>query len=94
MKNKAQQIITQKLRSLTVDELLTYSKRYNVSISKKEAQHIVQALKSSKEDPFDPKERHIMLKKLASITSPETARQVNRLLHKFAKAYGVEDWLK
>ncbi|QAS54172.1 DUF2624 domain-containing protein [Halobacillus litoralis] len=94
MKNVAQQFITQKLKQLTVNELLFYSKKYRISISEQEAAAIVKALKKNKENPFDPEGRKRMLKKLASITSKDTARAVNQLLMKIAKEYGVEDWLK
>ncbi|WP_226583077.1 DUF2624 domain-containing protein [Halobacillus litoralis] len=94
MKNVAQQFITQKLKQLTVKDLLFYSKKYRIPISKEEAASIVKALKKNEENPFDPKGRKRMLKKLASITSVDTARSVNQLLIKLAKEYGVEHWLK
>ena len=93
MKNMAQQFITQKLRELTVKEVLEYSKKYNVSVSKSEAEAIVKALKKNKENPFDPDGRKKMLKKLASLTSKDTARSVNQLLVKMANEYGVSHWL-
>lgn len=93
MKNMAQQFITQKLRELTVKEVLEYSKKYNISVSKSEAEAIVKALKKNKENPFDPDGRKKMLKKLASLTSKDTARSVHQLLVKMANEYGVSHWL-
>ncbi|MCA0970062.1 DUF2624 domain-containing protein [Halobacillus litoralis] len=94
MKVWAQQLVTQKLKSLTVREVLEYSKKYNISISKPEAEAIVTALKKNKENPFDPEGRKKMLKKLAAITSNDTARSVNKLLKKLAHEYGVSHWLE
>ncbi|MGP4074425.1 DUF2624 domain-containing protein [Halobacillus sp. K22] len=94
MKHVAQQFVMQKLKQLTVHDLITYSKQYKIPISKSEAELIVKALKKNKENPFDPNGRKRMLTKLASITSIDTAHSVNRLLMELAKEYGVAHWLK
>ena len=94
MKNMAQLLITQKLKELTVKDILFYGKKYQVSITKEEAEKIVKALKANKENPFDPAGRKRMLSKLASITSKETAQTVNTLLFKLAQEHGVAHWLK
>lgn len=94
MKNAAQQLITQKLKQLTVQELLSYSQKYQIPISKEEAAAIVKALKKNKDNPFDPDGRKRMFTQLAKITSKDTARSVYHLLMKMAKEYGVEQWLK
>ncbi|MCP3030332.1 DUF2624 domain-containing protein [Halobacillus sp. A1] len=87
------QYITHKLKNLTVEELLYYSKMYNISISRREAEKIVKELRRNKEDPFEKQGRKKMLKKLSEITSAETAHSVDVLLHKIAKQYGLEEWL-
>lgn len=94
MKKMAQQFITQKLKQLTVKELLQYSRKYQIPITEEEAQAIIKALRKNKENPFEKDGRKRMLKKLAGLTSVDTARSVNKLLHKLAKEYGVEEWLK
>ncbi|UOR12292.1 DUF2624 domain-containing protein [Halobacillus amylolyticus] len=94
MKHVAQQIIAQKLKQLTVDDLLHYSQKYKIKITRGEAKQIVSALKKSNENPFDPKGRKRMLNNLAAITSNDTARSVNQLLIKLAKEHGVEHWLQ
>ncbi|CDQ18019.1 Protein of unknown function [Halobacillus karajensis] len=94
MKNMAQQLINQKLKQLTVKELLFYSEKHRIPITKEEAAAIVKALKKNEDNPFDPVGRKRMFKKLASITSKDTARSVYQLLMKMAKEYGVEHWLK
>ncbi|MBM7554748.1 DUF2624 domain-containing protein [Thalassobacillus pellis] len=89
MKNLAQHIVTQKLKQLTVKDVLKYSKMYNVTISEREAQQIIHELSRNSYNPFNTDERMIMLKKLAQITSPKTASNVNRILHRVAKEHGV-----
>ncbi|TGB04285.1 DUF2624 domain-containing protein [Halobacillus salinus] len=93
MKNWAQQLVTQKLKGLTVKEVLEYSKKYDIPVSKREAEAIVKALKTNKENPFDPNGRKKMFKKLAALTSKDTARSLNKLLNQLAKEYGVSHWL-
>ncbi|RWZ60059.1 DUF2624 domain-containing protein [Halobacillus fulvus] len=93
MKNMAQQFLTQKLKELTVKDVLEYSHKYRISITKQEAESIVKALRKNKENPFDRNGRKRMLKQLAQITSEDTARAVNRLLKKVAEEYGVSHWL-
>lgn len=93
MKQVAQQLITQKLKNLTIEELIFYSQKYDIPISKTEAKAIVKELKKNKENPFEADGRKRMLMKLASITSKETARSVNRILIQVAKEYGVDHWL-
>lgn len=94
MKNWAQQLVTQKLKSLTVDEVLKYSKKYDIPVSKTEAASIVKALKKNKENPFEHQGRKKMLRTLASLTSKDTAKSVDKLLKKLAKEYGVSHWLE
>ncbi|MFD2925989.1 DUF2624 domain-containing protein [Halobacillus naozhouensis] len=94
MKHVAQQIVMQKLRQLTVEDILHYSQKYQIKVTKSEAAQIVSALKKNQENPFDPKGRQRMLKNLAAITSADTAKSVNRILIKLAKEHGVEHWLQ
>ncbi|WP_163526379.1 DUF2624 domain-containing protein [Halobacillus ihumii] len=94
MKHVAQQIVMQKLRQLTVEDILHYSQKYHIKVTKNEAKQIVTALKKNQENPFDPAGRKRMLKNLAAITSTETAKSVQHILIKLAKEHGVEHWLQ
>ncbi|MFC7060651.1 DUF2624 domain-containing protein [Halobacillus seohaensis] len=93
MINIAQQYITHKMKHLTVDELISYSQQYNIPLTNEEAMKVISELRKNKENPFDPHGRKKMLRKLAAITSDQTAHSVDLLIHKFAKQYGVEEWL-
>lgn len=94
MKDMAQHIITQKLKQLTTKDILKYSEKFNIQITKQEADQITNELKQNNFNPLNASERVTMLKKLAAITSPDTAKKVNRILHQMAKEYGVSHLLK
>ncbi|MFG6121465.1 DUF2624 family protein [Thalassobacillus sp. B23F22_16] len=93
-KEMAQHIVTQKLKQLTVKDIIKYSNMYQIDISRQEAEDIIKELKSNKLNPLDSNERLMMLKKLAAITSRDTANKVNRILNQIAKEYGVSHLLK
>ncbi|MFG6148500.1 DUF2624 family protein [Halobacillus sp. B23F22_1] len=94
MKNMAQQYITHKLKNITAEELIYFSQMYDIPLTYKEAEKIAKELKENKENPFEKQGRKRMLRKLAVITSNDTARSLEMLLHRLAKQYGVEEWLK
>lgn len=85
--NLYQQMINKKMKSMTVDELLKYSKQYRISITKDEARKIVKMIRDLKTNVniFDVKERKELLKKVAKITSPKVAKQLNTLFINFTK---------
>ncbi|MBD8069169.1 DUF2624 domain-containing protein [Bacillus sp. PS06] len=86
--NIYQKIVNQKIKTLTVEELLTYSKKYDISLTRPQAQKAVKYLKSkanTKIDIFNDEERKKILKEIAVVTSPEVARQLNSLFNEFTK---------
>lgn len=86
--NLYQQIVNQKIKTITVDELLSYSKQYDIPLTKPQAQKAIKYLKSKadvKVDIFDANERKKLLKEIAKVTSPEVARELNKLFIKFTK---------
>lgn len=85
------ELINQRLRKLTVPELLDYSKQYGFSLDKRQAKEIVSYLKTNNINPFTKKEREKMLRQLAAITDEETADQANRLFTQLIKSYGLSN---
>ncbi len=86
--NIYQRIVNQKIKTITVDELLSYSKQYDISLTKPQAQKAIGYLRTKadkKIDIFDPTERKKLLKEIAKVTSPEVARQLNSLFLQFTK---------
>jgi DNA-binding transcriptional regulator LsrR (DeoR family) len=78
-------IINHKISNITADELLKYASQFNISISKPQAQKIAGYLRGKKVNIFIDSERTALIKEIARITSPETAREVNKLFIKFTK---------
>ncbi|MCM3161805.1 MULTISPECIES: DUF2624 domain-containing protein [Bacillaceae] len=78
-----QKIINQKLNNISVEELMQYAKQFNISIGRAQAAEVVKAMNGKNINIFNVNERKKLLSQIASITSPQTAQQVNQLFQKF-----------
>ena len=78
-------IINHKIGNITADELLKYAKQFNISITRPQAEKIAGYLKGKKVNIFIDSERTALIKQIARITSPETAKEVNKLFVKFTQ---------
>jgi hypothetical protein len=78
-------IINHKISNITADELLKYAQQFQISVSKPQAQKIAEYLRGKKVNIFNDSERTAIIKEIARITNPETAREVNKLFIKFTK---------
>jgi hypothetical protein len=78
-------IINHKINTITANELLKYAKQYNISIAQQEASQVAQYVRGKKINIFNEKERSLLIKEVANITSVDTAKKVNRLLLSFTK---------
>lgn len=78
-------IINHKVSTITADELLKYGDQFNITISKQQAEKIASYLRGKQVNIFDDNERTKLIKALAKIAGPETAREVNRLFLQFTK---------
>lgn len=78
-------IINHKISNITADELLKYAKQFQISVSKPQAQKIAEYLRGKKVNIFNNSERTALIKEIARITNPETAREVNKLFIQFTK---------
>ncbi|MDC3415539.1 DUF2624 domain-containing protein [Aquibacillus salsiterrae] len=94
MSNIVKQMVIKKLRSITPNELLGYSKEYGISITKQQAEEITNYLSKTKLNPMEEKDRLKLFKKLAQITDLKTAQKAQKLFAKLVKEYGVESWFK
>ncbi|SDQ49459.1 Protein of unknown function [Virgibacillus subterraneus] len=79
-----------KMKQLSTEELLHYSKQNGVIITRLQAQQIISYLQNHSVDPFDDQGRHKMLIELSRITDRETAKKSEKLFHELIKAYGLE----
>lgn len=82
--NIYQQIINQKLKTLTPDDLMKYGKQYEIHVSKEQATNALKLIRKNKNiNIFNPDEKNKLLKEIARVTSPDVARKLNQLFIKF-----------
>ncbi|WP_243290580.1 DUF2624 domain-containing protein [Bacillus sp. FJAT-47783] len=78
-----QKIVNQKINNLKYDELLNYAKQHQIALSETQAKQIVKLIRGKNINIFDDQERINLLKKIAKITSNETAQKVNKIFLDF-----------
>ncbi|WP_368652094.1 DUF2624 family protein [Ornithinibacillus sp. 4-3] len=90
MVNQLKKLIQHYMTNLTAKEVLTYSKKYNISISEAEAHQIVNYLQTTSIDPFKAADREKMYNELENITNSHTAQKLEHLFNSIIKLYGLE----
>lgn len=83
--NIIQQFVNKKLNGITAEELMNYSKEYDIAITAKQCQQVVTLMKGQNINIYDVSERIQLIKKIADVTSLKTAQQVNALLQNLVK---------
>ncbi len=78
-------IINHKLKSITAQELLKYANQFQLKLSKNQAEKIAQYLRGNTLNIFQDSERAQIIKDIAKIAGPETAKEINKLFLSFAK---------
>jgi hypothetical protein len=78
-------IINHKINTITGDELLKYAKQFNISVNRLQANKIAEYLRGKNVNIFDNGQRAALIKEIAKIVGPETAREVNKLFMSFSK---------
>jgi hypothetical protein len=78
-------IINHKIKSITKDELLKYADGFKIKLSKNQAGKIAEYLKGTNLNIFNDNERAQMIKDIAKIAGPETAKEINRLFITFTR---------
>ncbi len=78
-------IINYKIKSMTAEELLKYADGFKIKLSKNQAEKIAQYLRTTKLNIFQDGERAQVIKEIAKIAGPDTAKEINRLFITFTK---------
>lgn len=78
-------IINHKISSITTAELLKYANQFKISITHQHASQIADYLSGKNVNIFDNGERAKLVKEIAKIAGPDTAKEVNRLFLQFTK---------
>ncbi|MBS4173555.1 DUF2624 domain-containing protein [Bacillus sp. FJAT-49736] len=80
-----QNVINYKINIITGDELLKYAKQFNVKLTKSDASKIAAYLRGKNLNIFSDSDRAKAIKDVAKITSPEIAKEINKVLVQFTK---------
>ena len=83
--NIFENIINHKISSITAAELLKYANQFQISISNQHAIQIADFLSGKNVNIFNSGERAKLIKEIAKIAGPDTAKEVNRLFLQFTK---------
>lgn len=78
-------IINHKINSITSEELIKYASQFQISITKAQAGKIAAYLRGKNVNIFNNSERIKLIKEIAKIAGPDTAKEVNRLFLQFTK---------
>lgn len=78
-------MVNYKVNLITGDELYKYAKQFKVKLSKSDAEKIAKYVRGKNLNIFDDQVRTKAIKEIAKITSPETAREINRVFIMFTK---------
>ena len=78
-------VINHKINTITGDELFKYAEQFNIKVNRQQAYKVAQYLRGKNVNIFDDRERSTLIKEIAKIAGPETAREVNKLFVKFTK---------
>ncbi|MGG1677436.1 DUF2624 domain-containing protein [Neobacillus sp. NRS-1170] len=78
-------IINHKINTITADELLKYADQFNIVINRQQAAKISAYLRGKNINIFDNTQRTQIVREIAKVAGPETAREVNKLFMSFTK---------
>lgn len=78
-----QNVVNHKINNITGDELLGYGKQFGVKINPDQAKKIAAYLRGKNINIFNNTERSKVIKEIAKIAGPVTAKEVNKIFAKF-----------
>lgn len=78
-------IVNHKISTITADELIKYANQFQININKNQASKIAKYLRGKQVNIFNDTERRALIKEIAKVAGPETAREVNQLFIKFSQ---------
>lgn len=72
-------IINMKINGITGKELVKYGKQFNIDVSLDQAELIAKYLRGKNIDIFNDNDRTKVIKEIAKVCGPQTAKKVNQL---------------
>ncbi|MBS4199687.1 DUF2624 domain-containing protein [Bacillus sp. FJAT-49732] len=80
-----QNMINMKVNVITADELLKYAGQYNINISRSQAEKVAAFLRGKNFDIFNDQTRSQIIREVAKIAGPKTAKEINKLFIQFTR---------
>ncbi|PLR85925.1 DUF2624 domain-containing protein [Bacillus canaveralius] len=80
-----QNIINHKINTISADELMKYANQFQIKVSRAQAHKVAAYLKGKQINIFNDAERTGLIKEIAKVAGPETAREVNRIFLELTK---------
>ena len=78
-----EQLINMKLNTITGNDLLKYAEKVNIAVTKQQADQVAAFIRGKNFNLFNDHDRTTIIKEIAKIAGPKTARQVNDLFKMF-----------
>lgn len=78
-------MVNYKLNMITADDLMKYSGEFNIQLTRRQAEKIASYLRGKNFDLFDDNVRTKIIREIAKITGPKTAKDINQLFIQFTK---------
>ncbi|MFS8652340.1 MAG: DUF2624 domain-containing protein [Caldibacillus sp.] len=76
-------MINMKLNTITGNDLLKYAEKANISVTKSQAEQVAAFIRGKNFNLFDDRDRTKIIKEIARIAGPKTAKQVNDIFKMF-----------
>jgi hypothetical protein len=83
--NIFENIINHKINTITAEELVKYAEQFNIAVNRRQARKIAEYLRGKNVNIFDDSQRTQLVREIAKVAGPETAREVNKLFTQFTK---------
>ncbi|MEK3890708.1 DUF2624 domain-containing protein [Bacillus sp. FSL K6-3431] len=77
--NLLKNMVNSKMNNITADELLKYAGEINMELARPQAEQIAKYLHGKHFDIFDDKTRAQIIKEIAKVSGPKTAKELNKL---------------
>lgn len=81
--NFMKSMVNLKVNSITTNDLLKYAGQVNMKLTRPQAEKIATYLRGKNLDIFDDNTRSKIIREVAKICGPETARELNKLFIQF-----------
>jgi hypothetical protein len=78
-----QNVVNHKINNITADDLANYGKQFGVKIGPAQAEKIAVYLRGKNINIFDDVQRSKVIKEIAKIAGPSTAKEVNKIFTNF-----------